>query len=247
MTFPITNPNATPIASGGCDNPVVSRSGDHLNRWPLAREIYGIAITGSKDWSVRVGIYGEWGTGKTSLLKLIASMAEPTGHIVIWFDPWEYSNKPELWRSFVLTVFKELESKLGQVPGADEARRKVWMDKAKGIVGTVTGVLNESAGKAVDAGLELVRKHFNFSQDDLKSLQSILGEKRVIVLIDDLDRTAPELVPEILFALKELINIPGFSFVCAFDPVVVGEVLGKYHPGFRDGHKFLDKIIDYPR
>src|SRR5439155_16984868 len=102
-------------------------------------------------------------------------------------------------------------------------------------------------GKVLEAGLALVKKHFTFSQDDLKSLQALLGEKRVIVLIDDLDRTARELVPEILFALKELMDIPGFSFICAFDPVVVGEVLGDYHPGFGDGLKFLDKIIDYPR
>ena len=34
---------------------------------------------------------------------------------------------------------------------------------------------------------------------------------------------------------------PGVSFVCAFDPVVVGRVLGVGHPGFGDGLKFLDK------
>lgn len=247
MNSQAVNPTQTPTVLQGFDRPTLSRDGDHLNRWPLAREIYGIATTGPSDWSVRVGIYGEWGTGKTSVLKFIASMAEKAGHIVIWFDPWQYSNKPELWQEFVLTVFRHLKIKLGQIPGASKANRKFWMKKARGVIGAVASVAYDRAGKAIDAGLELVKKHFAFTRDDLKSLESILDGNRVIVLIDDLDRTAPELVPEILFALKELMDIPGFSFVCAFDPVVVGEVLGTYHPGFGNGLKFLDKIIDYPR
>lgn len=54
-------------------------------------------------------------------------------------------------------------------------------------------------------------------------------------------------MPEILFVLKEIMDIPGYAFISAFDPSVVGEVLGRYHPGFGDGLKFLEKIIDYPR
>ena len=236
------NPSATPR---GFDSPVVSRDDDHLNRWPLAHEVFGIATTGPKTWSVRVGVYGEWGTGKTSVLRFVDFMAIQAGHIVIWFDPWEYSSKSELWQAFVLTVYRGLEAKLGQVPGADDARFKSELSKMKTVIGSVIGAF--APGKAINAGLDLLRKHLTFSPEDLASLQSILGDRRVVVLIDDLDRTAPELVPEILFALKELMDIPAFSFICAFDPIVVGEVLGKYHPGFRDGLKFLDKIIDYPR
>ncbi len=42
-------------------------------------------------------------------------------------------------------------------------------------------------------------------------------------------------------------DTPGFSFVCAFDPIVVGKVLRRYNPGFGEGLSFLEKIIDYPR
>ncbi len=235
-------------ASRGFDSPVVSRKDDHLNRWPLAREIYDIATTGPKDWSVRIGIYGEWGTGKTSVLKFVSSIATAGGHVVIPFNPWEHSSKESLWCAFVLAIFAD--PKLATVPGALKARTKGIfggvLKKAK-VVESGTALLNDKLGRGVGAGLELVKTFFSFSQKDLKSLRDALGERRVIVLIDDLDRTAPELVPEILFALKELMDVPGFSFICAFDPTVIGQVLGKYHPGFRDGLKFLDKIIDYPR
>jgi predicted KAP-like P-loop ATPase len=91
----------------GFDAAVRRREDDFLNRWPLAKEIYGIAITGPQDWSVRVGIYGEWGTGKTSVLEFISEMAKQDGQILVRFNPWEHSTKDSLWRSFVLTVFKE--------------------------------------------------------------------------------------------------------------------------------------------
>src|SRR5688572_21717884 len=93
----------------GFDAAVQERAADHLNRWPFAREIYGIASKGPPDWSVRIGIYGEWGTGKTSVLEFLQQMATRDGHVVVWFNPWEHSNKSELWVSFVLKVIGTIE------------------------------------------------------------------------------------------------------------------------------------------
>ena len=231
----------------GFDAAVTRREDDQLNRWPFAREIYGIA-TGPRDWSVRVGIYGEWGTGKTSVLEFIEAMARRDGQIVIRFNPWEHSTKDALWRAFVLAIFKQ--PRLAKAAGAKLARAKGLLGsflKRARIIEAGTGVWSEKAAKGVGVGLELVKSFLGFNEKDLKSFREGLGEKRVIVLVDDLDRTAAELVPEILFALKQLMNIPGFSFVCAFDPAVVGQVLRDHHPGFGDGLKFLEKVIDYPR
>jgi len=248
MSTQTTNHEDSLDVGGGCDVPVVNRKEDHLNRWPLAREVYGIATTGPENWSVRVGIYGEWGTGKTSVLEFIGAMAQQDEQIVIKFNPWEFSTKDSLWRAFVLAVFAE--PKLANIAGARKARTKGLLSKIMkraSAVESATSLLNEKVGKGVGVGLDIVRSLFSFSHKDLKSLHDALGKKRVIVLIDDLDRTAPELVPEILFALKELMNIPRFSFICAFDPVVIGQVLGRFHPGFGEGLEFLEKIIDYPR
>jgi hypothetical protein len=244
----LKNSSSTEPRQIGFDAAVRRREDDFLNRWPLAKEIYGIAITGPQDWSVRVGIYGEWGTGKTSVLEFISEMAKQDGQILIRFNPWEHSTKDSLWRSFVLTVFKE--PALAKIAGATKAKAKgVVRSLFKGtdIIKSGVDIYNDKAGQAVGSGLDFAKAFFSFGQNDLKSLRQELGNKRIIVLIDDLDRTAPELVPEILFALKELMDIPGFAFICSFDPVVVGEVLGEYHPGFGDGLKFLEKIIDYPR
>src|ERR1043166_3599023 len=175
-------------------------------------------------------------------------MAKQGGHTVIWFNPWEYSTADDLWRAFVLTVFNQ--SVFAKLRAARKAKAKAWMRRlgsGSQVVQAGVELFHDRTGKLIGSGLELVKHCFRFSAADLESLREALGNKRVIVLIDDLDRTAATLVPQILFALKEIMDTPGFSFVAAFDPCVVGKVLGHQHVGFDDGLKFLDKIIDYPR
>lgn len=239
--MPVTDQQGT-----GFDAPVFDPKDDHLNRWPLARQIYNVATNGPADWSARIGVYGEWGTGKTSVLKFVSAMAEADGHIVVWFDPWEFSNKTEMWRSYVSTVYKAVEAKLGRLAEGDAVRRTELVTKVGSVVAKIAGLWTEQATNLANDGLELVKKHLSSHSEVLANLRHVLNGKRVLVLVDDLDRTAAELVPEILFALKEVMDVAGFSFVCGFDPVVVGKVLRASHRGFGDGQRFLEKIIDYP-
>jgi predicted KAP-like P-loop ATPase len=95
-------------------SPMEKLEHDYLNRWPFAREIFGIVTTGPKDWSVRIGIYGQWGSGKTSVLTFIDRMAAASDQIVVHFNPWQFASTDELWRSFVTVIFREIEKVLGE-------------------------------------------------------------------------------------------------------------------------------------
>lgn len=264
------NPNnGNPSPRRGYDSARHTQEEDHLNRWPFAREIYRIAADGPRDWSVRIGVYGEWGSGKTSVLHFIESMASRDGHVTFPFNPWQFQNTDDLWRAFVEGLYSQIEERtekkadgslyrkiktfLASKAAALPAARKSMQDAANVACETIVQDPIQKAAAlaslevASEVGLALLRKHLVFSQKDLAEFEAALGERRLIVTIDDLDRTEAQLVPEILFALKEIMDIPGMSFVCAFDPVVVGHVLSDAHPGFENGLKFLDKIIDYPR
>ncbi len=236
------------VSRTGYDAARFGRDEDHLNRWPFAQEIYRIASSGPSDWSVRIGVYGEWGSGKTSVINFVNSMALDEGHVVFTFNPWQFQSADDLWKAFVEGLFERI-TEATKTKGSQAGNRKT-----KAVVATVAKVLpkaigawNSNAGEAAKSGIGLLRKYLVFSADDLASLKEVLGERRLLVTIDDLDRTDAKLVPEILFALKEIMDVPGMAFICAFDPVVVGKVLGDSHSGFGDGLKFLEKIIDYPR
>jgi len=95
------------------------------------------------------------------------------------------------------------------------------------------------------AGLPILKKFLSFNKKSLRKLQSFTSGKRIIVLIDDLDRANPVLVPQLLFAIKELLDLPSMVFVLAFDPVVINKVL--YSNRNDEGQDYLDKIIDFPK
>ncbi len=176
----------------GFDAAVRRREDDYLNRWPFAREIYQIAVTDPPS-----GRFESESTGNGALAKhwySNPSLRWPRKTITLLLNSIHGSTlrKNPYGAPLVLTIFGKLESTFGSVQGADEARAKAWMAKAKGVVTAVAGVVHEGIGKAIGASLDLVKEHFAFTSNDLATLRGILGKKRIVILIDDLDRTAPE-------------------------------------------------------
>jgi hypothetical protein len=69
------------------------------------------------DTPLTIGIYGEWGSGKTSLMHMIedALVRErtPTVCVPIWFEAWRYAQEHEaLWRALLLCIVAELRHRL---------------------------------------------------------------------------------------------------------------------------------------
>lgn len=242
--------NRESLQSTGYDAPVGIED-DLLERSRFAHEIYAIATTGPKEWSVRVGVYGEWGTGKSSILKMVDSLAKTAKHIVVNFNPWAYTDSIAMWHSFTIAVEDALRvAERAPVP----SRLSSWTRKVRNL-GLKGANQSERVRKVVDdkritlplAGLEFLKGFLALRREHVEELLDMVQDRRVIVLIDDLDRTDARIVPEVFYALKEMMDLPRMSFICAFDPLVVGEVLKERHPGFGDGLRFLEKIIDYPR
>jgi hypothetical protein len=231
----------------GFDTPISLRTEDHLNRWSFAREIYQIATEGSETWPVRIGIYGDWGSGKTSILGFIESMAEKSGHVVVWFNPWEYSTSEQLWQGFINIIYDKLEQFGIKVP-YDASQKVKTKDFISKLIQKLEGfTIKGSIVSWKISEISFLRKWASFGTGDLPSISKLLRGKRFIFLIDDLDRADPKLVPQILFVTIEILNLPGFSFILAFDPVVVGAILGEYHCGWENGLQFLEKIVEFPR
>jgi hypothetical protein len=51
-----------------------------------------------RDWSCRIGVYGKWGEGKTSLLRFIETQARADGLISCWINPSQAEDAADLWR-----------------------------------------------------------------------------------------------------------------------------------------------------
>jgi hypothetical protein len=204
---------------------------------------------------VRVGVYGRWGEGKTTVLTLVWQELEARGCIVAWFKPWGCSTSAGMWREFVRVVL--------------EALKKANASASKPIRATVAKLIRTSApyisvaAKAAarakgydvemtvpDGALRKLEEWAEVSEPEiLKLLHTARLKTRLVILIDDVDRLDPKLLPELLYALREILDIPGLSFILALDPELVGNALktAQYaHFSARDGQDFLRKIVDFP-
>ncbi len=225
---------------------------DLLGRWPFAREIALIATDAPLEWSLRVGVYGSWGTGKTSVLGFVEQIVTERGHVCAWFNPWGHGDKEEMFGELADVALDALEAAGIRVEGEKGRAMKNFGGTMVGGADTVADVavaagVPKIAGTIAKRYLPRLRRFLKDRADDFVAIQQSLGKRRLIVLIDDVGRVDPNLLPHLLFALHEVLALPGFSYILALDPVTVGRALRGYHEGFDDGLHFLEKIIQFPR
>ncbi|MGB9871172.1 MAG: SUMF1/EgtB/PvdO family nonheme iron enzyme [Anaerolineae bacterium] len=97
------------------DHPIQTRNEDRLNFADYADILADIILTA--DTPITLGIFGPWGSGKTSLMRLIAERLigqRTTGHRrarTVWFNAWQYErDEAALWRALLLHVLDGLRS-----------------------------------------------------------------------------------------------------------------------------------------
>ena len=220
------------------------------------------------DTPMTIGVQGEWGSGKTSLLNQIWNKLEESNdehvddenYLQIWVNSWEHSLlcSPE---ECLLKIVNEIIQALLEAD-VDKSKK----DKVKeGVQSLMKGALRIGSSLAAgNAGAQAVDSIFlseaNTIKELRKQLHSLVEEikelesnpyQRVVVYVDDLDRIDPEDAVSILELLKNIFNIKDCVFVLAIDYQVVvkglkekfGEPTPENEWEFRS---FFDKIIQLP-
>jgi hypothetical protein len=81
--------------------------------------------------------------------------------------------------------------------------------------------------------------------DEMRRLPDVLNGRRIVVLIDDLDRCSPENVVALLESINLLMDVPGFIFVLALDYEVLIRAIAARYP-HASGHVFIEKMVQVP-
>ena len=233
------------------DKPLEDPGEDFLDRRTFANAIAEQILSAPKGQSLRIGVYGGWGEGKTSVLNLIRKRLKAEKQFCVWITPWASGQRTDVLRELVLKLNDELQindkvlTTLDKVSGwgakASPAAKAMlekgtpfWTAGAAELIGPIVSSVF-GATKSATA------KRF------FVAVQEKLADRKLIVFIDDIDRVKPDLVPELLLSLREALDQPNFYYVMALAPDVVEEALKSVHTGWRSAGQFLEKIIEYPR
>lgn len=218
---------------------------------------------------VTVGINAPWGGGKTTVLQLLKRRLEARDDIFcLLVSPWEYDNKTDPTTAFIDEVLGGLQKKLEGAKGFGEKvketlgklRRRVKFSKALKLVatsaltmtipdvGSLIDLFDDSnAGDDMppDPTLQGFRGQFaaTMESDDLAPL------KRVVVVVDDLDRSLPDTVVETLEAIKLFLSVKKMAFVIAADEDNVANAIGRRLQTTGQSitsRLYLEKIIQVP-
>lgn len=191
-----------------------------------------------------IGLQGEWGSGKTSLMRGVERRLRgrprneplPKHHPVLpfWFDTWQYGAVGAadalgmlLLRDLTNRLMAELEesSVLHMRHRIARALKHAMPQVAGGL--TAMATRSEFAGEAIAAtGSTLTTLQEDVRDCFEKLVDAALANKpgedsRVVVFIDDLDRVPPALAVQLLEVLKNFMDVPRCVFVVACDYQVV--------------------------
>ena len=81
--------------------------------------------------------------------------------------------------------------------------------------------IKESAAISVEEQYQMVRKF----REDFKELLNEAGIKKLIILIDDLDRCLPDRIIDNLEAIKLFLNVENTAFIIGADPRIVRDAI----------------------
>ena len=228
------------------DSPIRSEKEDLFGRAAFAENLSTLILGFPAGTSHRLGVYGEWGSGKTSVLELIAASVREAGYPSIWLLPWALGSVDAL----VDRLLEELARCLGVGPSSwkklSRAARKsaAAAEAAEGVDIRLTLAMRAAKPILEGTAKRLKTRH---GTGLLEAISERLRSSKVVVFVDDLDRTSPSRIPSMLLMLQEGLSLPNVHYVFGLSPEIVRKGLVTSHPEWaEEPQDFLDRIVEYP-
>lgn len=201
-----------------------------------------------------IGLFGKWGSGKTSVINMatneILHLAENDENkpLVMKFAPWNYSDKDNLISLF----FQSLKNKI-ELQDNEELKKKVGkaLNEYAGafdalslvpVIGSGAAAVLKTIAKAQGANL-MEGADLDKTREKLEKAL-IETNKKIIIIIDDIDRLTNSQIRDIFQLVKQVADFPNVIYILAMDREVVRRALTEVHN--IDGNEYLEKIIQVP-
>lgn len=245
----------------------VGRDGDKLTFSRYVDPLISVLTDDEQQTPFTIGVFGPWGSGKSSLLRMISDELEqkhPDEFVCVRFNPWVYRGEPNI----LVPLLHTLRDTLAQ----DSSKRFVASVKRIGEV--LVNLAADVFLKAVTADSvslekleELEQKYIErrfLVESTMRNLHETLkdqvaairgsGARRIVLLVDDLDRCEPDQIISLLDSVKLFLDLEHVFVILAVDREVVRRGIQVRYKDFkfslgRDeivGHEYLEKMVQLP-
>jgi len=211
-----------------------------------------------------IALYGNWGSGKTTLIHALEKELDRQKYKPIVFYAWKYEKDQNLAFSLYECLLDKLK---------DPKQKKDYIKTARDLlIGSLKGInisvpfvninFHETLKGIEEALLEkksensFYSKIKNFEDQFNKLVKQILkdkNEKMLIVFIDDLDRCEPDHILDLLAMVKLFFTLGKESvmgkdskiiFFCGIDKDAVKKAVKKRYGDIIKSEEYLEKIFD---
>lgn len=219
-----------------------------------------------------VSIQGEWGCGKTSLMKMIennvCNKEDMMNYESIWINTWEFfinNDSVNACEQIILQVLREVtrrnkSNSQSFKEDVSDLKDKVskYLSSIANVSMDIAGVSDQTKQSTIDIFSDIrlttisrLRKSIEKTISKMITQENDVSDNGFIFFIDDLDRIDPENAIKILEIFKNLFDIEHCVFVLAIDYDVIIRGLHKKYGEYDKSNErayraYFDKLIQLP-
>lgn len=229
------------------DDPLQTSEQDVLNREEFAKQLINPII--KSNGKLTIGIYGPWGSGKSSLFTMMNDHM-PKEQLTMNFTPWYFGDNTDGIILEFLEHFAEQIKKSNYYDTGLEKELAVYANFFKSIQLRPTGAT---------VRLGDLFKGFLPEESDIKAVKKVIdkmlikSDRKIVVFIDDLDRLDREEILTVFKLIRLVCDFPNVVYVLALDEEIISLALGQVYweqvteeQAVLKGREYLEKFIQIP-
>ena len=233
------------------DNPIRSPQDDILERANIAEGFARRVLDLDVSEGAVVGVFGPWGSGKTSFVNLARAVFDQKKCSVLDFNPWLFGSADQLVGRF----FAELSAQMKERKGLGDFGEGLakYGDALSGTAGVLANFLGGPPAKEIVGAMLAVLKsvgEIDPSSESIFSLRKkIVGalkgsDKPIVVVLDDVDRLSGPEIREVFKLVRLTASFPNVIYIVPCDRLHVEQALSEQEYGL-SGRDYLEKIVQW--
>lgn len=197
-----------------------------------------------------IALNGEWGSGKSSVINLLKEKQLREGNTnfkIIDFLPWNIIDKETLLKNF----FISFKNAIFEESNNQKIRRLI----EKYYSAIIEGIkIIHKTNSFINFFESIVNLFFEKKEESIFELKNLITEylyekykgKKIVIIIDDLDRLTDEEICIVLKLIKEIADFPNVIYLIAMDKERVIRAIRKFYKYDKlSSYKYLEKFIQF--